>query len=126
MSFLMPENFVVIAGEAVVERIRAARASLPRTGNGVASGSLCAQQEREARAGVVGVELVRSNYGWSVRYDSGLQDFGLVASARAKQVDGTFDSAAAFAVAWVAQDPDRRYAHARRNQVPVGFRGVRP
>jgi hypothetical protein len=46
-----------------------------------------------------------------VRYDSGLQNFALL--ARSCELGGTLEAAEAFARAWVAEDPERRYAWTR-------------
>lgn len=56
------------------------------------------------------MEIVQSIYGQSVRYDSGLQNFGLVLSGRGI----TLDEAEAFCRDWVAQDPEHRYAWRRK------------
>jgi hypothetical protein len=60
------------------------------------------------------VEVICSNYGHSVRYDSGLQNFGLLAGSRSGALDGTLEDAERYATAWVAEDPTRRYAWRRR------------
>lgn len=110
-----PELFTVIAGRDLLIAMEAEQdATVEFTGRGYDSEQLCALQQREARRGILGVEVVVSNYGCSVRYDSGLQNFGLVASSRTKEVDGTLEDAERFAREWVARDPKRRYAW-RRN-----------
>ncbi len=111
MAFLNPDHFVVIAGADVVDRIRASRAAL-RGGDG----NLCAAQERDARAGILGAEIVRSMYGYSVRYDSGLQGWAILAGCRRGDLDGSYDAAVAWARRWQAADPDRRYVHAMRGE----------
>lgn len=58
----------------------------------------------------VGCNLVKSMYGWSVRYSSGLYNFELLASCRCNQLDGTLEDAEHFAKEWVAKDPTHRYA----------------
>lgn len=95
-----------LADQLAAEKI----AAVPQRYAGVfESEPLCAWQRKVAARGIVEAELVRSNYGWSVRYASGLQGFGLIASARAKQVDGTYEGALAFAKGWAAADPTRRF-----------------
>jgi len=109
------EWMVIVAGEPLVDALSAETVSrCQRTGAGFASTDLCALQREQARRGIVGVEIVESLYGHSVRYDSGLQDFGLLASARTKQVNGTLEAAEEFCRQWVAKDPARRYAWRRR------------
>ena len=102
---LNSHKFEVIAGRDVVDAINDRRA---------AGGDLVRQQEADANAGFLGAELVESSFGWSVRYDSGLQDWGLLASSRRGDVDGSRASAEAWAKTWQARDPSRRYVWARR------------
>ena len=101
------------AGAALVDALT--EETLARCAHTPAPEDLVVVQREQAARGIVGVELVKSNYGWSVRYDSGLQNFGIVASARrGGQVDGSWDSAVRFALDWVAQDPAKRYAWSRK------------
>ena len=105
---------IIVAGEMLVDQLTAEqKARVQRNGAGFASEQLCELQRERARNGLLGVELVQSFYGWSVRYDSGLQNFGLLAGARSGTLDGTLEDAERCARAWVAQDPDRRYAWRR-------------
>src|SRR4051812_32403084 len=109
------EHCLVIAGRPLVDALNAeTEARVVRDVRGFESEGLCAVQRAQAARGILGAEIVASIYGWSVRYDSGLQNFGILAGARAKQVDGSFTDAAAWAAAWVAQDPERRYAWVRK------------
>lgn len=91
--------------EAVVPK-----SSLPGREQCHDSETLCRLQQKRARAGIVGVQLVKSIYGWSVRYDSGIQNFGIVAGARSGILDGTIENAIDYAQKWVSDDPERRYA----------------
>ena len=75
---------------------------------------LCRWQSDCYRRGVRGVELVKSFYGFSVRYDSGLADFELLASSRTGDLDGSFEDAVRFATEWVNDDPEHRYAWTRK------------
>lgn len=107
---------ILVAGAELHATLAAERAALPRSTkypDCYQSEPLCELQTAQARRGILGVELVESVYGWSVRYNSGIQNFGLVASSRCGDVDGTLESAEAFARKWVAQDPERRYAYRR-------------
>lgn len=74
------------------------------------STALCALQVAQAQRGILGVQLIESIYGWSVRYDSGIQNFGIIAGSRRGDLNGSFEAAAQFAKTWVAQDPAKRYA----------------
>lgn len=106
---------IIVAGEELIARMEAEqRALVPETGRGFASEQLCELQRKQARRGLLGAEIVQSNYGYSVRYDSGLQNWGLLASSKSGQLDGSWDAAVAWVKSWVAQDPDRRYAWARK------------
>lgn len=101
------EHFIIIAGHDVREAIEAEQAQ----------GELCRTQEAQAKRGILGAQLVRSMFGWSVRYDSGLQNWDLLASSRRGQLDGSFKAAVEWAERWAAQDPTRRYAWASRREV---------
>ena len=103
---------VIVAGEELVDAMTAEqKARVPHTGFGYESESLCQLQRDRASRGIVGVEIVKSIYGYGVRYDSGLQGFGIL--SRAQETGGTLEGAESFARNWVAQDPDRRYAWRR-------------
>jgi len=115
--FLEGPHFQIVAGQAVVDAIRASRATVRPSASRpgcLDSESLCLAQQHDAAHGVLGAEIIQSNYGCSVRYDSGLQDFGLLASARRRDIDGTYEAAVAWATRWQAEDPTRRYVWTRR------------
>ena len=103
----------VIAGAAVacdVARLRAltVRPSKWRDGT-LDSESLCEFQRKANTAGYLEAEIVESNYGYSLRYASGLQNCGLIKSSRHREIDGTFQGAVEAARVWVAADPAKRY-----------------
>src|SRR5262245_40363136 len=95
MTFLDPAKFEIIAGTDTVLAIRAKRK--PNT-------DIPAAQMQEARDGILGTMIVRSLYGWTVRYDSGLQSWAILARALPSKAE-----AAQFITNWVAVDPARRY-----------------
>jgi hypothetical protein len=104
---------LVVAGQDVASRLEAEKlANVPRSPRGFASDPLCALHVDQARRGFLGASLVKSFYGWSVRYDSGLQEWALIASSRAGQLDGSFAAAVRYARRWQAEDPERRYVTA--------------
>ena len=103
----------IIAGETVYQAEQARKHASLGVKNQYASETLCAWQVQEHRRGIRAAEIVQSNYGYSVRHASGLDNFGLILSARARQLDGTLEAAVVAARAWCAQDPDRRYAYIR-------------
>lgn len=109
---------VIVAGEALVDAMSAEQKLRCRwTGGGYASDELCVLQREQAARGILGCEIVASNYGHSVRYDSGLQNFGLLASSRSGPLDGSLEHAERWAREWVAHDPTRRYAWRRKQRV---------
>lgn len=91
----------IIAGKEVQDRYLAI---LNGAGN---SEELCKRQERASREGITEAELVKSMYGWSLRYASGLNDFGLI--ARARETGATWAKAVEYAKEWQAKDPERRF-----------------
>lgn len=73
------------------------------------SSPLCAWQSEVFSRGYRGAELVKSIYGWSVRSDSGMDNFCLLASSRQGQLDGSYEDAVRYAKEWAEQDSARRY-----------------
>lgn len=112
-------KMIFIAGEAVWNQLVAEkeatipRSTVPGREDCFQSGPLCRLQSEQYNRGFLGVELVQSLFGWSVRYDTGLKNFDIAASARHGEVDGTYSAAVAFAETWVEGDPDHRYAWVR-------------
>lgn len=101
----------IIAGEELVNAMEAEqKAKVEFTGFGYDSEQLCVLQGEQSRRGIIGVEIVCSMYGHSVRYDSGLANFGLVRSGKGVSLE----NAEQWCRDWVAQDPTKRYAW-RRN-----------
>lgn len=106
---------IIVAGDKLIDEMSAEQKSRCQwTGSDYASDSLCQLQREQSARGIIGAEIVVSNYGCSVRYDSGLQNFGLLASSRSKQLDGTLEHAERWAKEWVAKDPTKRYAWRRK------------
>lgn len=110
---LQGDAFVTVAGQELVQRMNVEQQERCKwTGYGYNSDQLCKlQSEWEAR-GIIGVEIVKSIYGYSVRYDSGLQGFGLV--MRSQDIGGTLEAAIDWVKAWVAEKPDCRYGWYRK------------
>lgn len=106
---------IIVAGEALVDALTAeTKARCELNAYGYNSDQLCQLQRERAGHGIIGVEIVKSMYGYSVRYDSGLQDFGLLAGCRNKQLNGTLEDAERYTRNWVAQEPTKRYAWRRK------------
>jgi hypothetical protein len=107
---------VIVAGEALINALEVEqKAKCKWTGNGYASDDLCKLQRDQASRGIEGVEIVKSIYGYSVRYDSGLQNFGLLASSQG--LGGTLEGATNYAKDWVAKEPSKRYAWMRKSNI---------
>jgi hypothetical protein len=99
----------VIIGKSVWDALQAEKErTVPRSAWGFDSQLLCRWQERKSAEGHKEIELVESVYGWSVRYASGLQDFGLLAGLRKGNLDGSLEAALKYAQAWVDEDPTKR------------------
>jgi hypothetical protein len=106
---------IIVAGHDLVDALEAKQKATCRwTGQGYDSNDISEMQRDESSRGIRGVELVKAIKGWSVRYDSGLQNFGLL--ARSQELGGTLEAAEQYARNWVAQDASRRYAWRRRER----------
>jgi hypothetical protein len=106
----MPRTTII--NEELSNRLQAekeVKVSRSTPGGYFRSEELCEWQREVGRRGIIEAELVNSMYGWSVRYASGIHNFGLLAGARCRQVDGTREDAERWARNWVAQDPTRRF-----------------
>lgn len=110
---MVKQNWMtIIAGEALVDSLEAeqkARVHQAASGH-YNSEELCKLQGEQDRRGIIGINLVESIYGWTVRYDSGLQNFAILAGKRQGNLDGSLEAATQFARNWVASDPTKRYA----------------
>ncbi len=103
---------IIVAGSDLVDAMSVeTKSRCQHTGNGYNSDQLCQLQREQAGRGITGVEIVQSIYGYSVRYDSGLQGFGLL--VRSRDLGGTLKAAEAYCRNWVAQEPLKRYAWRR-------------
>lgn len=114
MTLTDKTKFTIVAGQDLIVALEAEKvARVPQNAWGFESEKLCEFQRDVSGRGIIGAEVVCSNYGHSVRYDSGLQNFGLLAGSRSGQLDGSLEAAETWARAWVAKDPTRRYAWKR-------------
>lgn len=106
---------VIVIGQQVHAALMAERERLvphskrPGLEHCYESKPLCQWQSDVHYRGYRGAELVKSIYGWSVRSDSGMENFCLIYSSRAGQVDGTFEDAVRAAQEWVDENPGKRY-----------------
>lgn len=113
ITMIKQDWMTVVAGEALVDQMsEETKERCEFTGFGYNSNQLCQLQREQSARGIIGCEIVCSAYGYSVRYDSGLQNFGLL--ARSRELGGTLEAAEAFAKKWVAEDINCRYAWRRK------------
>lgn len=106
-------TMIFIAGQEIYEAVAAERRTAVEA-SGIAWGAgqsevLCRVQSQQAGRGLTGIHIVRSIYGYSVRYDSGLQNFALLRAARGSS-NPSFAAALKFCQDWAAQSPTNRYA----------------
>ena len=99
---------LTIAGQDVLDAIARHRAAtvLPsrRRPGTWDSETLCAHQRAMAARGYIGAEIVPTIRGFSLRYDSGLQNFGLIERGLA-----TLEEAEIAARRWQIRAPTLRY-----------------
>lgn len=106
---------IIVAGHELVDAMEAEQKAKVKWGcGGYNSEQLCILQREQSARGIQGAEIVTSFHGYSVRYDSGLQNFGLL--ARSQELGGTLEAAEQFARHWVSQDASRRYAWRRKDR----------
>jgi hypothetical protein len=92
-------SHTIIAGQDVADRIAALKAknvlpSRKRPGC-FDSESLCAHQRHVSDAGYIEAQIVETLHGYSLRYASGLQNFGLIRSSQdcGGTLEGAIDAA---------------------------------
>jgi hypothetical protein len=111
----MSSTMICVAGEEVLSLIRSEKeARVNRSGfhgNYYDSESLCAFQSEMSRRGYIGAEIVKSIYGYGLRYSSGLQNFAIIAGAR--ETGGTYEDAVRYATEWQQREPAQRYVEFR-------------
>ncbi len=111
---LNTSHYTVIAGnpakwdEETLKRCRPGKVE-----GTVASEDLCAVQVDQHNKGRRGAVLTRTIYGWSVRADSGLENFKLLAGKMSRA------EAIAWGTKWVAEDPDRREFYATNKDLAL-------
>jgi hypothetical protein len=105
-------TMILVAGAELYAELQAEkRALVEENARGFNSEQLCVLQRKVAGRGIVGAQIVKSMYGFSVRYDSGLQEWGLIRPSRGlPESERTLAAAEQFCREWVAADPTRRYA----------------
>ncbi len=113
---------ITLFGKEITDFIRREKerlvphSKIPGMENCFQSEPLCDFQRDISKMGFIGATFCKSIYGWSLRYDSGLQDFGLIYSARCKEVDGTYEDCLRMAHKWQAEDPEHRYVTTRESE----------
>lgn len=118
---MIKQNWMlIIAGENLVDAMTAeTKAHCEWTGRGYRSDDVCTLQREHAAKNIVGAEVIVTSMGCSVRYDSGLQNFGLLAGSKSGMLDGSLGHAEQWAREWVSKDPARRYAWRRKMAIEV-------
>ena len=92
----------IVIGKEVADKYRAMI-----KGEG-GSEELCKRQEKAYGMGICEAMIVKSIYGYSLRYASGLNNFGII--RRARDIgDGSYEAAYNYAVEWVAKAPNARF-----------------
>ena len=106
---------VIVAGQEVADKISDLRSKMVLPSTRVPgcydSETLCAFQRKMSEEGYLEAEIIQSLYGHSIRYASGLQNFGLIHTSR--ELGGTYDGAVEAAKRWQSADPTRRYVTTR-------------
>lgn len=74
---------------------------------------LVSLQENQAARGRLSAHLIRSIYGWTVRYASGLQNFGLLYASQSSDIR----KAVEFGVEWANKDPENREFYVSKSQI---------
>ena len=112
---LDPKRFTILAGESVVDTLRAENASLENLDplRFDFNEELCALQRRQSNRGYVPAHLVKSMYGWTLRYASGLQGFSIIT-----RLGKDFDTAVEGAREWASDAPDHRYVSVCNTALP--------
>jgi hypothetical protein len=113
----------IIAGAPILDKLKAEQAAArdlysrdpnPR----VQDSAICACQQYQAARGYLGAEMVESIYGWTLRYASGLQNFGIIATFPVRSCgswEQSYKKCEAFAKDWAAADAAHRYVIAEPN-----------
>ena len=98
-----------IAGEETWNELQAEKVlKVSQNARGFNSRELIILQGEWSRRGVLGAELVESSMrGWTLRYDSGIQNWSIIAA------DMTKGEVIDYAMSWVAMDPTRRYVYVK-------------
>lgn len=78
---------------------------------------LCQWQADKHAQGYACCVLQPTIYGWSVRAQSGLDGFAILAGVRSGELDGSLDSAVRWARAWCAQFPARRHCVVHKDRL---------
>ena len=104
------DHFVTLGGNP--EKWFAEMSNLKDRGHG-----LCALQESQSARGYLPAELVKSIFGWAVRYASGLQSRGILFGYRITGRKASREEAIAWGKAWAAQDSDNREFYARKSDL---------
>jgi len=108
---LNTEKFIKLAGDT--EQWDKEMADVPKNGEYYQSDPLCKLQVSQSARGFRAAHLVLSVRGWTVRYASGIQNFGIL------RLSDSFDPASAleWATKWVNRDPKSRELYVSKSEV---------
>jgi hypothetical protein len=99
----------VVAGKGAYEAREARKITYMGVVTGPDSDKYTRFLESEAACGVTEAIIRLTNYGYSLRYASGINGFGLIASARNGTLNGSYEDALEYAEKWCSESPDNRY-----------------
>jgi len=100
---LNDKHFVLLAGNPT-KWDNEIREKVSKVGDCFESNNLCNLQVNQFARGRLSANLIRSMYGWTVRYASGLQDFAIIHSSRKFNIQEALE----FGIKWANEDPENR------------------
>lgn len=102
----------VVAGQHVADKIAALKLTMVAPSKYIPdcfdSESLCRFQRQMSAEGYLEAQIIKSSYGYSVSYASGLQNWAMLLRSR-DSADKSYERALKFAIEWQAEDSNRRY-----------------
>jgi hypothetical protein len=63
-------------------------------------------------------ELVKSRWGWYMRYASGLDGFAIIYGRGDPRIDGTYECCIRLATEWAAKERAKRFVFVRNDYIP--------
>jgi hypothetical protein len=109
---LNDKHFVLIAGNPT-KWDNEIREKVGKVGSTFESKSLSEMQIEQASKGRLSANLIRSIYGWTVRYASGLQDFSILYASRKFDIKQALE----FGIEWANNDPENREFYVSKTEI---------